>query len=90
MSLHRRKMKSALEEGTGWTVESRVSGLVDVYPPEGRNTVGMRDEVVRRVRELGYEPKIVASRDAKGKPCIQFRTDETMEQQGEGGHGFKK
>jgi hypothetical protein len=90
MALYRRKIKSALEAATGWTVKTHTTGIVDVYPPSGMPTDAAKREVLHHVRELGYEPTIIGTSDAKGVPCIQFHTPETLSQEGEGSHGFRR
>ena len=88
--LYRRRIKSLLEKETGWTVKSHVNGTIDVYPPASVTASDARDEVIRRVRDFGYEPTVESSRDVKGRVCICFHTPETLQQKGQGGHGFKQ
>ena len=90
MALHRRKIKSALEKSLGWDVKTHVSGIIDVYPPTQVSPEAGKNEVVARVQELGYQPHVIATTNGKGETCIQFHTPETLEQEGEGSHGFKK
>jgi hypothetical protein len=88
--LYRRRIKSRLEKETGWIVKTHVNGTIDVYPPAGLTPLEAKDEVVRRVRDYGYEPTVESSRDAKGRVCICFHTPETVQQEGQGGHGFRR
>ena len=90
MSLHRRIIKTALERETAWTVETHVSGLIDVYPPQSLDPNVALNEVVRIVASVGYEPTVVGTSDDQGRRSIRFHTPETLEQAGEGGHGFRK
>jgi len=88
--LFRRTIGAAIKRETGWDVFTHVKGTIDVHPPDSdRVTTDFRDEVVRLVRELGYEPTIIARRNEKGRPCVRFHTPETLDQAGMGGHGYK-
>lgn len=82
--LHRRRISKELQN-RGWVVKTTVDGWVDVQVLRRASVEQVAQQVRTAVEALGYTPTVVVS---NGGSLIRLRTPETLQQAGQGAHGF--